>query len=91
MKHHIVHYFRTCTPFKEKSFYHFEDSHKLKLMTNFDVNLISLPRSGTNSTFHTLFITPRNEVRLTSKFVTSEFVRSFIYKVPKIIRRLLLK
>ena len=80
MKHHIVHYFRTCTPFKEKSFYHFEDSHKLRLMTNFDVSLISLPRRGTNSTFHTLF---RNEVRLTSKFVMSEFVRSFIYKVPK--------
>ena len=56
-----------CTPFEEKSFYDFKDLlHKLKLMTNFDVDLTLSPRRGTNSTFHSLFITPRNEVRLTS-------------------------
>ena len=67
MKNRSSFYGTPCTPFKKKSSYHFKDLHKLKLMTNFDVNLTSSPGRGTNSAFHT-FITPSNEVRLTSKF-----------------------
>ena len=36
MEYHILHDFRTSTPFKEKSSNHFKDLH-----TNFDVNLTS--------------------------------------------------
>ena len=42
MKYHILHDFRPSTPFKEKPSDHFKDLHKLKLLKNFDVNLISL-------------------------------------------------
>ena len=41
MKNHILHDFRTSTPFKEKSADHFKDLHKLKLVTDFDVNQMS--------------------------------------------------
>ena len=41
MKYHILHDFRTSTPFEEKSSDHFKDLHKLRLLTNFDVHLIS--------------------------------------------------
>ena len=41
MKYHILHHFRTSTPFKEKSFDHFKDLHKMELLTKFDVNLTS--------------------------------------------------
>ena len=41
MKYHILHDFRTFTPFKEKSSNHFKGIHKLKLPTNVDVNLTS--------------------------------------------------
>ena len=37
MKYHILHNFRTSTPFKEKSSDHFKD-HKMKLLTNFEIN-----------------------------------------------------
>ena len=37
----ILHNFITSTPFKEKSSDRFKDLHKLKLLTNFDVNLTS--------------------------------------------------
>ena len=43
MKYHILHDFRISTPFEEKSSDHFKDLHKLKLLTNFDVDLISSP------------------------------------------------
>ena len=43
MKYHILHDFRTSTLFMEKSSDLLEDLHELKLMTNFDVSLISLP------------------------------------------------
>ena len=43
MKYHIFLDFRTSTPFKGKSSDHFKDPHKLKLLTNFDVNLTSSP------------------------------------------------
>ena len=42
MKYHILRECRTSTPFKEKSSDHFEDIHKVKLLTNFDVSLTSL-------------------------------------------------
>ena len=48
MKCHILHDFRTSTPFKEKSLEHFKDLHKLKFLTNFDVNLASSPRGVMN-------------------------------------------
>ena len=41
MKYQILHDFRTPTPFKEKSSDHFKDLYKLKLLTNFNVNLTS--------------------------------------------------
>ena len=40
MEYHSLHHFRTSTPFKEKSSDHFKDLHRLKLLTNLDVNLI---------------------------------------------------
>ena len=43
MKYHNLHDFRTSTPFKENSSDHFKEVYKLKLPTNFDVNLTSLP------------------------------------------------
>ena len=39
MKYHILHDFRTPTLFMEKSSDPFKDLKKLKLLTNFDVNL----------------------------------------------------
>ena len=42
MKYHILRDFGTSIPFREKSHNHFEDLHKLKLLTKFDVNLISV-------------------------------------------------
>ena len=39
MKYHILHNFRTSTPIKKKFSEHFKD--KLKLLTNFDANLMS--------------------------------------------------
>ena len=41
MKYHISHVFRTSAAFKEKSSDHFKDFYKLKLLTNFDVNMTS--------------------------------------------------
>ena len=41
MKCHMLHDFRTCTLFKEKSSDRSKDLYKLKLQTNFDVNLIN--------------------------------------------------
>ena len=41
MKYHILHVFRTSTTFKEKSYDHLKDIYKLKLLTNFDVNMTS--------------------------------------------------
>ena len=43
MKYHIFHDFRTFTAFKENSSDHSEDLHKVKFLTNFDVNLTSSP------------------------------------------------
>ena len=39
--YHILHDFRASTPFWEKSSDHFKGLRKLKLLTNFDVNLTS--------------------------------------------------
>ena len=41
MKNHILHVSRTSTAFKEKSSDHFKDIYRLKLQTNFDVNMTS--------------------------------------------------
>ena len=41
MKYHILHDFRTSTPFKDNSSEHVKDLHKLTLLTNFYVNLTS--------------------------------------------------
>ena len=65
MKYHILHDFKFSTSFKEKSSEHFKDLHKLKLLTSFDVNLISLPGRLTNLLPNSSFsIPPRNDVRL---------------------------
>ena len=39
--HHILHDFRTSTPFKKKPSDHFTDLHKMELLTNFDISLTS--------------------------------------------------
>ena len=44
MEYHIFPDFITSTLFKEKSSDHFKDPHKLKLLTNFDANLITLEK-----------------------------------------------
>ena len=41
MKYHILHYFRTSIPFKEKSSDYFNCLDKMELFTNFDVNMTS--------------------------------------------------
>ena len=43
MRYHILHDFGTYTPFKEKFSDHFKDLHKVKLLTNLDINLTSFP------------------------------------------------
>ena len=48
MKYHIFYDFRTSTPFKENSSDKFKDFHKLKLLTNFDINLTSFLGGVTN-------------------------------------------
>ena len=76
MKYHILHVFITSTPFEEKFSDDFKGLDKLKLLTNFHVNLTSLLGGVTNSTFATLFITPRrNEVRMKAKFVRNFSLR----------------
>ena len=54
MKYQILHEFRTLTPFKEKSSDHFKDLHKLKFLTNSDVNLKSSRGGVINLTFNTI-------------------------------------
>ena len=41
MKYHILHDFRTSTPFEEKSSDQFKELYKMELLTNFNVNLTS--------------------------------------------------
>ena len=41
MKNHILYVSRTSTSFKDKSSDYFKDIYKLKLQTNFDVNMTS--------------------------------------------------
>ena len=43
MKYHILHDFRTSTPFMEESSDHFKDLHEMELLTSFDVNVTSFP------------------------------------------------
>ena len=49
MKYHILFDFGTSSPFKEKSSHDFQDFHKLKLLTNFDVNVTSFPGGVMNN------------------------------------------
>ena len=51
-KYNILHDLRTSTPFEEKSSDYFKDLHKLKPLTNFDVNLTSLPGRIMDQTFN---------------------------------------
>ena len=48
MKYHILHHFRTSTPFKDKSSNILKILHKMELLTNFDVSLMSFLRGGMN-------------------------------------------
>ena len=41
MKYHVLHDFITSTSFEEKSSDQFKDSHKMDLLTNFDISLTS--------------------------------------------------
>ena len=41
MKYHVLYVFITSTALKEKSSDHFKDIYKMKLVTNFDVNMMS--------------------------------------------------
>ena len=75
MKYRTLHDFGASTPFKEKSSDHFKDVHKLKLLTNFDVNLTSFLGGETNNVVNVKFVTPGVQVRLTSNFVRSFSLR----------------
>ena len=48
MKYHILHDFRTSTPLKEKASDYIKELPKLKLLTNFDINLASFPDGVVN-------------------------------------------
>ena len=57
MKNHILHDFKTSTPFKEKSSDYLKDFHELKFLTDFEVNarvpydgILSRPSSVTQGT-----------------------------------------
>ena len=68
MKYHILYNFENSVLFKEKSSDYFKGHYKLKLLTNFEVNLTSFR----NNILNFKFVTPHgDEVRLTSKFVGS--------------------
>ena len=53
IKYLILHDFITSAPFKEKFSDPFKDLHKLELVTNFDVNLISFLGGIMNLTLNT--------------------------------------
>ena len=75
MKYHILHVFRTSIEFRKKSSVHFTDIYKLKLLTNFNVNMMSFLKGVPNYVLNLQFITPpRNDVRLISKFVKSSIL-----------------
>ena len=78
MKYYISDDFRTSTPFEERSSDHLKDLDQLKWLTNFEVNLTSLPRRVMNYTFNTQCTTLlKNEVRLRSNFArTFSLLRS---------------
>ena len=66
MQDHILHDVRVSIPLMEKSSGHFEDLHKLKLLTNVDVDLASLSKEVMNLRYYySNATTPRNEARLT--------------------------
>ena len=46
MRYYFLHDFRISTSCKEKSSDHFKDLHRLKLLTNFDINLTSFLGGG---------------------------------------------
>ena len=72
MKCQILHDFGTSTKFKEKFSDNFKELHKLKLLTNFDVNLTSFLGEVINNVFNVNFVTPTgDEVRFPTKFVRS--------------------
>ena len=58
MKYHILQDLRTCTPFKEKSSDYLKHFHKLKILTNFDVNLTSLLGGVIHDVLNVYLITP---------------------------------
>ena len=72
MKYHILHVFKTSTEFIKKSS-DFKDIYKLKLLTSLYVNMTSFLKGVPNYVSNLQFITPRNDVRLMSKFVKSSF------------------
>ena len=74
MKYHVVHYFRICSQFKENYSEYFEDFPNLKLLRNYEVNHQEVLRIKRSTQ---LITSPRNEVRLTLKFVRSF---SFIWR-----------
>ena len=48
MKYHIFYVFKTSIEFIKKSFDHFKDIYKLKLLTSFDVNMTSFLKGVPN-------------------------------------------
>ena len=58
MKCHILHDSETSTPFKENSSDVFKDLHKLKLLANFDVNLITFLGEVRSNVLNVNFVTP---------------------------------
>ena len=52
LKYYILHVFRTSVAFKGKSSDHFKDIYKLKLLTNFNVNVTLFLGGIMNSYFN---------------------------------------
>ena len=48
MKYHILQVFETSIELMKKSFDHFKDIYKLKLLTSFDVNMTSFLKGVPN-------------------------------------------
>ena len=81
MKYHILHDFRTSTPFEEKSSDYFKDFRQLKLLKNYDVNFISSP--GRVMNIHIFYKKFRSGLTAESflafcDFEYSKFLNSFL-------------
>ena len=80
--------FGTSNLFKEKFSDHFKDLHKLKILTNFDVNLTTFLGVVMNYVLNITFATPPIEIRQTDIKI---FEEPQFTKISKMIRKFFLK